>query len=102
MVVIACTAGRRSLLERGIGGMRKEEVFLILRAQNRGKTSGHFPLVVCTGSAEVWEMVVCVQLLGSSCTVGCSPALGAGFLRAAEVEMPRMILPFSRDLQDVS
>ena len=93
---------RRSLLGLGIGGMRKEEVFLNLRAQNRVKTSDRSPWVGCTGSAEVWEMVVCELLLGSSCTAGRAPALVAGFLRAFEVVMLKMNLLFSRDLQDVS
>jgi len=47
-------------------------------------------------------MVVCVQLLGSSCSAGRFLALGAGFLRASEVVMLKMIRRVSRDLQDVS
>lgn len=46
MAVIEDMVGRRSLLELGIGGTRKEEVFLILPAQSREKTSDRFPLVV--------------------------------------------------------
>ena len=61
MAVIEGTVGRRSLLELGTGGRRKEEVFLILRAQNRGKTSDRSPLGACTGFAKSWEMVVCVM-----------------------------------------
>lgn len=94
--------GRRCLLERGIGGMRKEVVFLIRRAQNRWKTSNRSPWVGCTGSAKALEMLVCERLLGSSCTAGYFPALVAEYLRASEVEMLKKILLFSRDLQDVS
>ncbi len=94
--------GRQCLLERGIGGRRKEEVFLILLAQSRVKTSGHFPWVECIDSAKVWEMVVYARLLGSSYTAGRFPALVAGSRRASEVGMLKMILLFSRDLQDVS
>ena len=102
MAAIEGMVGRRSPLELGTGGRRKEEVFLILRAQNRGKTSDRSPLVACTGFAISWEMVVCVQLLGSSCTAGHFLALGAGFLRAFEVGMLKMIRRVSRDLQGVS
>jgi hypothetical protein len=94
--------GRRCLLERDIGDMRREVVFLILHAQNRWKTSNRSPWVGCTGSAKVWEMLVCERLLGSSCTAGHFPALVAEFLRASEVGMLKKILLFSRDLQDVS
>lgn len=94
--------GRQSLLELGIGGMRREEVFLILRAQNRGKTSDRSPLAGCTGFAKSWAMVVCEQLLGSFCIAGRFPALAAGVLRASEVVMQKMIRRVSRDLQDVS
>jgi hypothetical protein len=102
MAVIEGMVDRRSLLELDTGGRRKEEVFLILRAQSLVKTSNRSPLVECTGFAESWGMVVCVQLLGSSCSAGRFLALGAGFLRASEVVMLKMIQRVSRDLQDVS
>jgi hypothetical protein len=102
MAVIAGMVGKRFLLELGIGCMQREEVFLILLDQTRGKTSGRFPLVVYIGFAKSWEMVVCGLLLGSSCIVGCFPAPAAGFLRASEVVRLKMILPFSLDLQDAS
>lgn len=102
MAVIEDMVGRQSPLELGIGDMRKEEVFLILPAQNRGKTSDRFPWVGCTGSGEAWETVVCEQFLGSSCIAGCSPVLVVGSLRAFGVVMQMMIRPVSRDLQDVS
>jgi hypothetical protein len=94
--------GKRCLLARGIGDTRKEVVFLIRRAQNRWKTSNRSPWVGCTGFAKAWEMFVCERLLGSSCTAGYFPALVAEYLRASEVGMPKKILLFSRDLQDVS
>jgi hypothetical protein len=100
--VIAGMAGRQSLLELGIGGIRKEVVFWILPAQSLEKTWGRSPLAVYTGFAWVWETVVGGWFLGSSCIAGCSPAPGAEALRASEVVMRKMILPFSRDLQDVS
>lgn len=94
--------GRRSLLELGTGGMRKEGVFLTLPAQNRGRTSDRSPLVGCIGFAKFWEILVFVQLLGSSCTAGRSPALAAGVRRASEAVMRKTIQRVSRDLQDVS
>ena len=102
MAAIEDMVGRRSPLGLGIGGRRKEEVFLTLRAQSRVKTSDRSPLVGCIGFAISWEMVVCAQLLGSSCTAGHFLALGAGFLRAFEVGMLKMNRRVSRDLQDVS
>jgi hypothetical protein len=75
---------------------------LTLPAQKRGRTLDRSPLVGSIGFAKFWEMVVCVQLLGSSCTAGQSPALAAGVLRASEVVMRKMIQRVSRDLQDVS
>lgn len=60
MSLIEGMVGRRSLLVLGIGGRRREEASLILLAQNRlWKTSDRSPLVVCTGSGEVWEKAVC-------------------------------------------
>ena len=102
MAAIEGMVGRRSLLGPGTGGTRTEEVFLIHPAQNRGKTSDRYPLVGCTDFAGFWEMVVCAQLLGSSCTAGRSLALVAGVLHASEVVMRKMIQHVSRDLQDVS
>jgi len=94
---------KQCLLELGMCGRRKEEVFLSLLCQNRVKTSGCLPLVVYIDLAEVLEMAVCAQSLDSSYTVEYSEldAL-VGFQRESEVVMLKMILPFSRDLQDVS
>jgi hypothetical protein len=95
--------GKRCLLELGMCDKRKEEVSLSLLCQNRVKTSGYLPLVVYIDLAEALEMAVCAQSLDSSYTVECSE-VGAlvGFPHESEVVMLKMILPFSRDLQDVS
>jgi hypothetical protein len=95
--------GRRCLLELGMYGTQKEEVFLSLLCQNRVKTSNCLPLVVYIDLAEVLEMAVCAQPLDSSYTAECFEVGGlVGFPHESEVVMLKMILPFSRDLQDVS
>jgi len=102
-MIVADMAGRQCLLELGMCGMRKEEVFLSLLCQNRVKTSGCLPLVVYTDLEEVLEMAVCAQPLDSSYTAECFE-VGAlvGFPHEFEVVTLKMILPFSRGLQDVS
>jgi hypothetical protein len=102
-MIVEDMVGKQCLLELGMCGRRKEAVFLSLLCQNRVKTSGYLPLVVYIDLAEVLEMVVCAQPLDSSCIAECFEA-GAlvGFPRESEVVMLKMILPFSRDLRDVS
>jgi hypothetical protein len=60
-------------------------------------------LVVYIDLAEVLEMAVCARPLDSSCTAECFEVGGlVGVPHESEVVMLKMILPFSRDLQDVS
>jgi hypothetical protein len=102
-MVVEDMVGRRCLLELGMCGRRKEGVFLSLLCQNRVRTSGCPPLVVYIDLAEVLEMAVCARPLDSSCTAECFEVGGlVGVPHESEVVMLKMILPFSRDLQDVS
>jgi hypothetical protein len=86
--------------------MRTKEVFEILRARSRAQTLSlhHCASVVCTaGLEQVWERLVCGQILGFSCTAANSRGvLAVGVLRAFEVGMLKMIRRVSQDLQDVS
>jgi hypothetical protein len=102
-MIVEDMVGRRCLRELGMCGRRKEGVFLSLLCQNRVKTSGYLPLVVYIDLAEFLEMAVCAQPLDSACTAECFE-IGAlvEFPHESEVVMLKMILPFSRDLQDVS
>jgi hypothetical protein len=100
-MIVEDMVGRRCLLELGMCCRRKEEVFLSLLCQSHVKTSSCLPLVVYIDLAEVLEMAVCAQPPDSSCTAECFEAV-VGFLHESEVVMLKMILPFSRDLPDVS
>ncbi len=105
MTVIAGMVGRQCPLELDMCGMRKEEVFGILRAHNHARTlSRYLPSAGYTGWVTFLVMAVGTQSLGFSCTAACSHCrdLAAGARRAFEEVMLKMILPFSRDLQDVS
>jgi len=102
-MVVEDMVGRRCLLELGMCGRRKEGVFLSLLCQNRVKTSNYLPLVAYIDLAEVLEMAVCARPLDSSCTAECFEVGGLVEVpHESEVVMLKMILPFSRDLQDVS
>jgi len=102
-MIVEDMVGRRCLLELGMYGTEKGEVFLSLLCQNRVKTSGCLPLVVYIDLAEVLAMAVCAQPLDSSYTAECFELGGpVGFPHESEVVMLKMTRLFSRDLQDVS
>jgi len=106
MVVIVGMAGRRCLRELGKSGMQTKEAFEILPGHSHSQTLSlrRCALEVCTADLEqVWEKLVCGQILGFSCTAANSHgALTVGVPRAVEVGMLKMIRHVFRDLQDVS
>jgi len=97
-------AGISSLLEVGMtDDMRKEEEFETHHARSCSRMSNHFPWEECIDFDGESVMVVVEGILGFFSTdAGCAPALVVRVRHVSVVETLRMILPSSRDLQDVS
>jgi len=102
-MVVMGMVGTQFLLGLDRCGRRIVEECEILRGRSDWKTSSCPPLVEYTDLAGVWERVVGARSPDFFCNAGfrCG-ALVVGARRAPEVEILKMIRPFSPNLRDVS